>query len=145
MAHHPAALAVEDAPIVIPQGADFSIGWLYAEGDPAAAPAAWPGSWTARMEVRETRGGTLLAHLHSSLPADGTITLGTLVASGITGVTDGAVLATITAATAGTGSAAWTWTERPYPFDLELAGPGGRIVRLVEGTVVLSQEVTTGA
>jgi hypothetical protein len=145
MAHHPAAYAVEAAPIVIPQGADFSIGWLYAEGDPAAAPASWPGSWTARMEIRETRGGDLLARLHSSITADGVITLGTTTAAGVDGVTDGATIATITAAINDTVSAAWTWVERPFPFDLELAGPGGRVIRLVEGQVILSAEVTTGA
>lgn len=146
MAHHPAALAVEAAPIVIPQGADFTIGWLYAEGATPAAPTGWPGSWSARLEIRETRGGDLLAFLHSSdITADGTIALGTTVAASIPGVTDGTTIATLTAGVAGVTSSDWTWTERPYPFDLYLFGPGSRIVRFVEGQIILSAEVTVGA
>lgn len=146
MAHHAAALAVEAAPIVIPQGADFTIGWLFAEGEPAAAPTDWPDDWSARLEIRETRGGDLLGFLHSSdVTADGTLALGTTVASGIPGVVDDTTIATITAGIAGVTSAEWTWTERPYPFDLDLFGPGGRRVRFVEGQIILSAEVTLGA
>lgn len=142
MAHHPAAIAVEVSPIVIPQGGDFSMGWLYAEGAPAAAPTGWAGSWTATLRIHETRGGDVLQTVTSSVGSGARITLGTATAHGITGVVDGATIATITVAVPGATSSSWTWIERPYPFDLTLVGPGARTLRFVEGNVILSEAVT---
>lgn len=141
MAHHPAAIAVEVSPIVIPQGGDFSVGWIYAEGSPAVAPSGWAGSWTATLEVRQTRGGSLIQSI-TSTGTGATITLGTQTASDIPGVTNGATIATVTLSVHASTSSAWTWTERPYPFDLTLNGPGGRRLRLVEGSIILSEAVS---
>lgn len=141
MAHHPAAVAVEVSPIVIPQGGDFSIGWIYAEGTPAVAPTGWAGSWTATLRIHETRGGDVLQTITSTSVSGARITKGTTTASGIPGVTDGATVATITLVIPGATSSSWTWTERPYPFDLTLAGPSSRTFRFVEGNVILSEAV----
>lgn len=142
MAHHPAALAVEVSPVVIPQGGDFSFGWVFAEGDPAAAPTGWPSGWTATLLINETRGGDSVEVIDSTPGPGAYLDLDTKVADGINGVEDGATVATITLSSPGTASAEWTWIERPYPFDLILNGPGSRTLRLVEGFVILSESVT---
>ncbi|GAA3136724.1 hypothetical protein GCM10010466_29430 [Planomonospora alba] len=82
--------------------------------------------WSARLEIRDRHGGTLLHRMTSGdssigLAADGTISLH------------------IPAAT----STAWKWLVGVY--DLELITPEGEPVRLLEGPVTLSPEVTTGA
>lgn len=138
MAHHPAALAVEVSPIVIPQGGDFSIGWIFAEGDPAAAPEDWPDGWTATLEIRETRGGLSLATI--TTVGSAYLTLDDTTADGIPGVEDDATVATITLAVPGGASLDWTWMERPYPFDLTISN-GSRLLRLAEGSVILSEAV----
>lgn len=151
MAHKPGSVAVLAAPLVIPQGADWTASWVWAEGIPPAQPSGWPGSWHARMEVRTARGGDLLARFHStdvSSGVDGVITLSTLnvgTPSTVAGIADGGTAGLITVVLEDTISAAWTWADgRAVPFDLELWNTSGRVVRFLEGTVVLSGEVTTG-
>jgi hypothetical protein len=139
--HMASALAVED--LVIPQGASESATWptpwLYGEGDPVAPPSGWPGSWTARMQIRDQRGpgSTVLATLHSSVPAEGVLLLDTSVEDAITYARVTPVIDPVT-------SAGWAWadSDEPAVWDLELMG-GGRVIRLVEGSVRLSGEVTT--
>jgi hypothetical protein len=144
-AHTPGALAVEADPVVIPQGADWTLGWILAEGDPLGPPAGWPDDWTARMEVRDRRGGTLLARLHSTDgDADGALDLGTRTVTDVEGVPDDTEVATVTASLTAAVSAGWAWPDRPAPFDVELVALSGRLIRLVEGAAVLSAEVTTG-
>jgi hypothetical protein len=137
--HTPSAVAVED--IVIPQGATESgtwpTPWTYGEGDPAVAPAGWPGSWTGRMVIRDYYGGTVLAVLDSTGDAAGTLQLATATV-------DGQVVAAITPSVPAAVSSAWTWTDTPAVYDLELTD-GTRVIRLLEGTVTLSAEVTTDA
>lgn len=141
--HTESALVI--SAIVIPQGATESAtwppAWEYAEGDPLGIPAGWPGSWTGRMEIRDHRGdgSTVLATLHSADPADGVVLLETTTDAG---TTYARVTLQIPAAT----STAWTWQdgEEPAVFDLEVAD-GTRTIRLAEGTVALSGEVTTVA
>lgn len=141
--HTTAALDVR--PIVIPQGATESATWPpvweYAEGTVLGVPTGWPGSWTARMEIRDYRGegGSVLAVLHSVDPdADGTLTL--------TSHTDGGTTyARVTAAIPADTSAAWTWQDNDAAvYDLELTN-GPRTIRLAEGPATLSGEVTTVA
>lgn len=145
MAHTPAAVAVEAAPLVIPQGADWSVPWLFAEGSPAGLPAGWPGSWSARMTIRDGYGGDRLAHF-TTAPGGGlqltTLSVGT--PSTVPGVPDGGTVGLITLTVDDTTSAAWTWAEQTGVFDLELVS-GARVVRAVEGKITLSAEVTTDA
>lgn len=138
--HRPSAIAVED--LVIPQGATESATWPtpweYAEGEPLGVPTGWPTSWEARMEIRDFRGGdsTVLATLHSSAPADGVLLLESNLVDGIT-------YARITPRILPAVSSAWGWADTPsLVWDLELTN-GTRVIRLVEGTVWLSAEVTT--
>lgn len=140
--HTPSALAVDD--LVIPQGATESATWPkvweYAEGDPAAPPTGWPGSWTARMQIRDYygEGSIVLATLHSSDPADGTLTLTSNLDPG-----DGLTYARITPYIDPAVSAAWAWADLPdCVFDLEITD-GVRLIRHTEGNVWLSREVTT--
>lgn len=134
--HTPSALALED--LVIPKGADSSgtwpVAWDFAEPTtPPSAPASWPTGYTVRMEIRDTYGGTLLARLDNT---DGTLDLSTVT---IDGGTYGRVTVDLPSAT----STAWTW--RTGVYDVEVVYPGGDVLRLVEGSVVLSEEATTGA
>jgi hypothetical protein len=153
VAHKPGSVAVLAAPLVIPQGADWTTAFLWAEGSPADAPSGWPGQWRARMEIRTARGGDLVARFHTSdvtVEVDGLITLSTYnvgMPSTVAGVGDGGTCGQITLTLDDAVSAGWTWADgRGYPFDLELWNPTtGRTVRFLEGTVVLSGEVTTGA
>lgn len=150
MAHRAGSVAELRDPLVIPQGADWTVAWLWAEGNPPAQPSGWPSQWRARMEIRTARGGDLLARLHTSdLTADGIITLSTYsvgTPSTVAGVPDGGTAGQITLVLEDTVSATWTWTDqRGVPFDLELWNTtSGRVVRFLEGTAVLSREVTTG-
>lgn len=154
MAHKPASVAVLAGPLVIPQGADWAAAWLWAEGAPAGPPAGWPTQWAARMEVRSSRGGDLLARWHTSgvtEGVDGPVGLSTYSVgspSAVPGIADGGSAGQITVSLSAAVSSAWTWGDsaRGYPFDLELVNTvTGRVVRFLEGTVVLSREVTTGA
>jgi hypothetical protein len=152
VAHKPGSIAVLAAPLVIPQGADWTVAWLWAEGSPAGQPAGWPSQWRARMEVRTARGGDLVARFHTSDVAsgvDGLLTLSTYsvgTPSTVAGVADGGTAGQITLTLDDAVSAGWTWADgRGYPFDLELWNTTtGRVVRFLEGSVVLSAEVTTG-
>lgn len=138
--HTPSAIAIED--IVIPQGATESATWptpwLYAEGNPLAPPSGWPGAWTARMQIRSYlgEGAELLATLHSTTTAEGTLNLDTTTI-------DTVVYARIEPHIPAATSAAWTWADTPdVVWDLEITN-GTRIIRLVEGGLVLSGEATT--
>jgi hypothetical protein len=149
--HRPASVGVLASLLVIPQGAESTRSWVYAEGNPAGPPGGWPGSWRARMEVRTSRGGTLVARFHTSdVAADAVITLTTLnvgTPSTVPGVADGGTAAQVTLTVPASASSAWTWVDQAFglPFDLELFNPGtGRVIRLLEGKVALSAEVTTG-
>jgi hypothetical protein len=138
MAHTPSALATED--LVVPQGATESATWpapwVYAEGDAPGPPGGWPGDWSARMEVRDEIGGALLAHLTDTGAQDGILILDTEVQDGIT-------YARITAQIPAVVSAAWSWADEPAVYDVELVSTGGRVIRLVEGPLTLSGEVTS--
>lgn len=141
--HTPSALAVED--IVIPQGATDSatwpVSWDFAESDPLGVPTGWPGSWSARMQIRDYRGdgSTLLATLHSEDDADGVLDLSTYTD---TTVTPNVGYARIIPQITPDVSSSWTWADQTGVFDLELTN-GTRVIRLVEGSVTLSSEVTT--
>lgn len=154
MSHTPGSVAVLSGPLVIPQGADLSVAWLWAECTPAGQPSGWPGQWRARMEVRTGRGGDLLARFHTTdvtTGVDAALTLSTFSVgnpSTVTGVPNSGTCGQVALAVPAAVSAAWAWADSPrgYPFDLELWNPTtNRTVRFLEGTVVLSREVTTGA
>jgi hypothetical protein len=139
MAHVPSALGTED--IVIPQGATESATWptpwLYAENASAPdVPGGWPDSWNARMEIRDTYGGSLLAHVTKAGTADGVVILDTETI-------DEGTFARITVQIPAAVSAAWTWVDVGAVYDVELVN-GPRVIRLVEGSITLSGEVTSG-
>jgi hypothetical protein len=141
--HTPSALATEN--LVIPQGATESatwpVSWLYAEGDPLDVPPGWPDSWEARMQIRAFPGSDeVLATLHSTDGVgDGDLLLDVETIETV----DYARVTPFVPAAVSTG---WTWGDSPeaLAWDLELTN-GTRVIRLVEGNVVLSNEVTTVA
>ena len=83
--------------------------------------------FSARMEIKDRIGGTILASLTSGTP-DFSFTLDN---------TNHLITLTIPA----TIMAAYTFTKGVY--DLELVSPGGVVTKLYSGQVVLTQEVTT--
>lgn len=110
--------------LVIPQGATFEASW-YADDAETGEPAVWTG-WSARMQIRTSSDGDLLATLATSGTRNGTITLGS----------DGNITAALPA----------TFTDTLSPgsgvFDLVLTDPGGAPWRSVEGSVYITTEVT---
>ncbi|WP_344580481.1 hypothetical protein [Nonomuraea roseoviolacea] len=82
--------------------------------------------FSARMEIRTKTGGELLYRLDTSTG----------------GITLGGVEGTIQLHIPASASTAWAW--RTGVYDLELIGPTGDVVRLIQGGVQVSPEVTTG-
>lgn len=106
---------------VILQGATFSAIFTVKTG----AGVAWDlTGWTARMTIRDAKGGTSLLSLTT---ANSRITLG-----GAAG--------TVTLTISATDTAAITWTRGVY--DLELVN-GSTVYRILEGVITVNEEVTT--
>lgn len=106
----------------IDQGATFrrALRWLKG-GNPVDLSG-----FSARMEIRDKAGGMLLHRLDTE---GGGISLGGA---------EGTIVLHIPADV----SAAWPW--RTGVYDLELIEPTGDVIRLVQGSVQISPEVTTG-
>ena len=83
--------------------------------------------YTARMEIRDKYGGVLLYRLDS---ASDTISISPL---------DGEFAFEIPA------SETETWNWRNAVYDIELVDADGRVTRILQGTITLTPEVTTGA
>lgn len=133
------AAALWSGDLVIPQGAtegsSWPRSWMLAEQEPPRPPAEWPTGWTARLQVRQRRDADVVLASLSSV--DGTLLLDTAVDRvGTAQVT----FARVTTAVPAAVTSAWTWQSGVY--DLELAGPNGRVIRLAQGAVVLDREVT---
>lgn len=126
------ALATVD--IIVSQGADNTYAFRYSTDDGSGAVGVDLAGWTARAQLRRKVGGDVWLNLTDE---DG-ITLGA----------DGAVTIHIDDTT--TEDTRWNGYSRitdgePQPlgvWDLELADPTGYVVRLVEGTVTVSPDVT---
>lgn len=111
--------------LVIPRGATFSASW-YADDADEGTPADWTG-WSARMQIRTSFDGDLLATLATSGTRDGDITLGA----------DGNI--TITLPPTATSMIA----AGNAVFDVNFTDPDGAIWRSVEGSVTITPEVTS--
>lgn len=107
------ALAYED--ISIDQGATFQLSWQVE--DPSDPGKDWSG-YTARGQVKNAYGGSLLATFAVTIDAAGVVT------------------ASLTAAT----TTAFTWKRGV--FDVEVEGADG-VTRVVEGNAEVRPEVTT--
>lgn len=83
--------------------------------------------YSGRMEIRDRVGGTLLHRLDTD-------SLGTMTIDGPEGAISFEIPAEVTQ----------TWTWRNAVYDLELIDSEGRVTRLIQGTISLSPEVTTG-
>jgi hypothetical protein len=106
---------------IINQGATFErvITWKDANDDPINLT-----NYTARMMIRENvTSATPFISLTSS-----------------SGITLGGVAGTITILLTASQTAVITQTSGVY--DLELESPSGKVTRLLEGTVIISREVT---
>lgn len=82
--------------------------------------------YSARMEIRDKYGGLLLHRLDT----DDT----TMLIDGPNGAISFEIPASLTA----------TWLWRNAVYDIELVDGSGRVTRLLQGTISLSPEVTTG-
>lgn len=107
----------------IDQGSDFSKLMTWRTGEPLAAV--------------DLTGCTARMHARSEL-ADPTILLDLTTENG--GILLGGVAGTVEIVLAASETEAITWTEAVY--DLEIVFPGGRVRRLLKGTIAVSQEVT---
>ncbi|MER7208527.1 hypothetical protein ABT340_15760 [Streptosporangium sp. NPDC000239] len=106
----------------IDQGATLNrpLRWLH-DGEPKDLTGA-----EARMEIRTAAGGTLIHRLDTS---NGGLVLGAEA---------GTILIRIPAAISS------TWRTFQGVYDLEIVFPDETVVRLLQGPVVISAEVTTG-
>lgn len=82
--------------------------------------------YTARMEIRDKYAGVLLYRLDTIA--------GTMLIDGPNGAISFEIPVSVTAL--------WTWRNAVY--DVELVDAAGRVTRLLQGTISLSPEVTTG-
>ena len=116
---------------VIEQGAttDFEVQYKDSEGTPVDLT-----TYHARMQVRSDYGGDMICNLSSSLDADGT-GLNLSGSSRTTPLSSGSIGIFISAAS----SSNFDFSEAKY--DLELV-QGSTVVRLLEGKVKLSKNIT---
>ena len=106
--------------VVIEEGADWAITFTYLDSDGAAIDVT---SFSARLKIKESIGGTLI----DSLVSGGEITVGT---------TDGTF--TIGVAASVTSAYDFEWGV----YDLEIVDTSSVVTRLVEGRVEFRKEVT---
>ena len=112
--------------ITIEQGATFTLNLSYKNS--AGAVQDLSSSYTARMKIRESVGGTIIASTESGDSPKHTITIA-LAASGNN------IIVTISA----TNTATFDFDNAVY--DLELVS-GVEVDRVIEGRIFLSKEVT---
>lgn len=96
------------------------------EEEPNYQPVNLTG-YTARMEIRNRYGGDLLHRLDTT---NGGLTIDP---------EEGQILINVSAEV----TTAWEWRNAVY--DIELVAPDESVTRLIQGTITLSPEVTTGA
>ena len=108
--------------LIIEQGATFKQGFEYVNA--AGFPISIVG-WDARMQIRQTKQDPLF--ILELTVSNGRISLG-----GLAGTIDLTIPSSVTAAL--------NFTQAVY--DLELIDPIGDVIRLIEGKVILSYEVT---
>lgn len=104
----------------IPQGADWSVKWDLVDPQGKKIPTE---GWTVRSHVRRRHTSAEILHEWSS-------------ALGNAEITDGAVILRV----ANSVSAQWTWKTAVY--DVEIVSPEGFVIRLTQGNITVSPEVT---
>lgn len=117
--------------IEIPIGSTFEKTWPLTDADTGLAGD--PTGWSARCEVRDTYGGTLVTRFHSD-PAkgwDGSITM--------TSPTLGGNLTLFLTA----AKTALLAPRTKAVFDLEVIDPTGQPFRIIQGRAFITPEVTT--
>lgn len=110
------------APLVIEQGTTWSRAWMVTNPD-TGEPLDISG-WSARGQVRKWAGSPEVLHEWSA------------TAINITCGADGFVTVTVSPAE----SAVWDWCDGLY--DIELTDPSDRVVRIAQGPVTVSPEIT---
>lgn len=126
--------AITTVDLIVAQGADQSYAVRYSTSDGTTTTPVDLTDWSARAQLRRKVGGDIWLDLTD--------------ANGIALTADGIVTVTIDHAT--TEAPAWNAYSRltadgPQAlgvWDLELISPDGRVVRLVQGTVTVSPDVT---
>lgn len=118
-----AAAVVED--LEINQGEDW--GWKWTVKDPVTGLPMDISGWTGKGQIRLRPGDATLLYEWNSTGGSPNMTLGS----------DGVCQINVPKAV----SSAWVWGATEARYDIELTG-GGKTVRLAEGKVSLSLEVT---
>jgi hypothetical protein len=108
--------------IIVEQGAAFSREYTYENED--GTPISLAG-YTAAMKIKPYYGGSAIISLTHSA-----------------GLTLGGALGTVLVEMTATETAAFTFLKAKYDIELYPAGAAADAIRLVEGDVALSQEVT---
>lgn len=116
--------ATLDNPLLIEQGATFRQTFTWQTGSPSV-PVDLTG-YSAHMQVRDAPG---------TLP----VLLDLSTANG--GIVLGGTAGTVTLYASATTTAALAWSKGR--FDLDLTAPNGDVIRLLQGGVVVSPEVTS--
>jgi hypothetical protein len=117
------AVVVED--LEINQGEDWA--WEWTVEDPVTGDPMDISSWTGKGQIRPFAGSSTLLYEWTSTGGGANMTLGE----------DGKARISVPRSV----STAWTWGPAKAVYDIELTG-GGKTVRLAQGEVKLSLEVT---
>lgn len=112
------------SPLVIRQGMTERFRWPVT--DPTTGNPIDISSWSARGQVRKWSNADELLHEWST--ATGNLTLGS----------DGYLTITVAPAV----SSAWDWVEGRYDIELTMPGADGDVIRIAEGRVMVSPEIT---
>lgn len=128
--------------ITIEEGSTFNLDLIYKNSSGSQEDLS--GSYTARMQIRDSPGGDLI---DSSDSSPGNIVLGHMnnanppvFVSGANNLGNGSATATIRISIPANITASYDFDTAFY--DLELVAGDGTIERVIEGTVKLSREIT---
>ena len=129
--------ALVECDIIVTQGADCAFAFRYSTSTSGTTTPVDLTGWSARAQLRRTWGGEVwLTATHEdaiTLTATGDVVLAIDAAT-----TEDPAWNTRSKVTAGEPQARGVW-------DLELIDPTGRVTRLVQGSVIVSPDVTREA
>lgn len=126
--------ALTEIDLLIAQGADFRLAIRYSRGD---TPVDL-NTWQARTQLRRKHGGDIWLTVHTGIDSPASLSL------------DNAGMIILDIPATVTEDPAWNTRSKlvsgePQPtgvWDLELIDPDGAVIRIAQGTVTVSPDVT---